>query len=130
MPTPQVSAALLPAPRNDGTDLIEHDPWLAPYADKVRQRFGHYKTMLARLEEQGGLMGPVSQAHHYFGFNRGERDGKAGVWYREWAPGARLLCLTGDFNGWDRWSHPMQRDEYGVWHIFLSDEQYADRLTH
>jgi 1,4-alpha-glucan branching enzyme len=29
----------------------------------------------------------------------------AGIRYREWAPGAREMYLTGDFNGWDRRSH-------------------------
>ena len=33
--------------------------------------------------------------YKYFGLNRGEHDGKTGIWYREWAPGARVsaLCL-------------------------------------
>ena len=28
-----------------------------------------------RLTQTGGLLGPISQGHHYFGFKRGERDG-------------------------------------------------------
>src|SRR5690242_4127803 len=116
--------------RNDGTDLIAHDPWLEPYAGALRHRYAHYQTVLKRLEDGGGLLGPVSQGHHYFGFNRGENNGQPGVWYREWAPAARVLFVTGDFNGWDRWNHPMQRDEFGVWSIFLPDDQYGHRLTH
>jgi hypothetical protein len=30
------------------------------------------------------------QHHRYYGFNRGEKDGAKGLWYREWAPGARV----------------------------------------
>ncbi|MGO8671038.1 MAG: alpha amylase C-terminal domain-containing protein, partial [Capsulimonadaceae bacterium] len=55
---------------------------------------------------------------------------ESGVWYREWAPGADQLFLIGDFNDWNRDSHPLVRNEWGVWSIFLSDSQHASRLTH
>jgi 1,4-alpha-glucan branching enzyme len=116
--------------RPDGTGLIAHDPWLAPYADRLRHRYARYQATLAKLDDAGGLLGPVSQGHDYYGFTRDEQNGQRGVWYREWAPGARLLTLTGDFNNWDRWNHPLQRDDYGVWSTFLPDAQYADKLTH
>lgn len=28
--------------------------------------------------------------YKYYGFNRGENEGKEGIWFREWAPGARV----------------------------------------
>lgn len=28
--------------------------------------------------------------YKFFGFNRGEHQGKLGIWYREWAPGAKV----------------------------------------
>ena len=116
--------------RGDGTDLIAHDPWLEPHVDNLRRRFKHYKMILDRIEQAGGLLGPVSQGHHYFGFNRGDQDGQPGVWFREWAPGAHIVTLIGDFNQWDQWKDTLRRDEFGVWSIFLPDAQYADRLTH
>ena len=115
---------------SDSTRLLALDPWLAPYADQLRQRQGHFEAVRAAIEENGGLLGPISQGHHFFGFNRGDRDGAPGVWYREWAPGARQLFLTGEFNGWDRGADPMARDEYGAWHLFLPDAEYGERLTH
>ena len=116
--------------RGDGTGLIANDPWLEPHADNLRRRHKHYQQTLARIEAAGGLLGPVSQGHHYFGFTRGENNGQPGVWFREWAPAAQLITLTGDFNQWDRWSHPLLRDEFGIWSTFLSDGRYADKLTH
>ncbi len=110
--------------------LLTLDPWLAPYAYQLRQRQAHYERLRAAIDDTGGLTGPISQGHRYFGFTRGEHDGAAGVWYREWAPGAHSLRLVGDFNGWDRGSHPMTRDEWGVWSAFFPDAEYADRLTH
>ncbi len=116
--------------RNDGTGLIDIDPWLEPYADALRSRYQRYEHALKSIEQTEGSLADFARGHHHLGFNRGERDGVPGVWYREWAPGASALHLIGDFNDWDRGSHPMTRDEYGVWSIFLPDAEYADRLTH
>src|ERR1700722_13458503 len=93
--------------------LLDIDPWLTPYADRVRDRCAHYQAVLGRLDASGGLLGQVSHGHQYFGFNRGELWGKGGVWYREWAPMALQLRVIGDFNNWDRMAHPMVRDEFG-----------------
>ncbi len=114
----------------DGTGLVEQDPWLAPHADALRHRWQHYMKIKDSILKSGGLLGPISQGHTYFGFNRGELDGQKGVWYREWAPGATALGLLGDFNGWDCTANPLTRDEYGVWSVFLPDARYGDRLRH
>lgn len=116
--------------RDEGTSLIDVDPWLEPYADALRVRHEHYRSMRDRFDATGGLMGDVSQGHHYFGFNRGECRGKHGVWYREWAPSAYRLSLVGDFNKWDRRDQPMERDAFGTWSLFLPDEWFADRFVH
>ncbi|MBN2445539.1 MAG: 1,4-alpha-glucan-branching enzyme, partial [Phycisphaerae bacterium] len=86
----------------DGTGLIALDPWLGPYADKLRQRYAHFQAAQRRITDNIGSLDAISRGHEYFGLNRGLRDGQPGVWYREWAPGARALSLLGDFNGWDR----------------------------
>ncbi len=114
----------------NGTALIKKDPLLKPYTEQLRQRFAHYQRLKSEIEASGGLLGEISQGHHYFGFNRGENDGENGVWYREWAPNAQALSLIGDFNGWDRAANPMSIDEWGTWHLFLPDKDYADRLLH
>jgi len=111
MPSPNSSDAPIP--------LIAGDPYLAPYADPLRARRRRYQEARAELDQSGGLLGPISQGYEYFGLNRGEQNGVPGVWYREWAMGARALSLTGDFNGWDRARTPLARDEWGVWSVFL-----------
>ena len=115
---------------NDGTGLIALDPWLAPYANQLRERHMLYLAARRRIEQTGGLLGQISRGHHYFGFNRGEFGGKQGVWYREWAPNALQLRLIGEFNSWDRYSEPLVRDHFGVWGLFLPDDRYKDRLVH
>ncbi len=116
--------------RTDGTALIEHDPWLEPFADQLRQRHDYYRQIRARFDATGGLLGEVSQGHRYYGFNRGEYLGKKGVWYREWAPAALQLRLIGDFNNWDRMGHPLVREEFGVHSLFLPDDKFGDKLVH
>ena len=116
--------------QSDGTALIAGDPWLEPFAEKLRARHAHYRKALAQFQPHGGILGQVSQGHRYFGFNRGELWGNPGVWYREWAPAALQLRLIGDFNGWDRFATPLVRDSFGVWSIFLPDDKYAGKLVH
>ncbi len=118
--------------RNDGTALIALDPWLEPYAQQLRNRYLHYQHIRSTFDAHGGLLGDISQGHRYFGFNRGENNGETGVWYREWAPGARRLKLIGDFNGWSRDPGPgeMNRDTFGTWSVFLPDAQFEQTLIH
>ncbi len=118
------------AKRNDGTGLVDIDPWLEPYSDALRRRHSKYVAVRKNIEEHAGSLAKMSRGHEYFGFNRGEREGVKGVWYREWAPGAEQLTLIGSFNNWDRGAHLLQRDEFGVWSIFLPDTEYANSFTH
>jgi len=110
--------------------LVVQDPWLASHEEELRDRVERYKGTRAALESSGGLLGQITEGHHYFGFQRGAKDGRAGLWYREWAPGARALSLVGDFNGWSRDADPLDRDVWGVWSRFFPDADYAGRLTH
>ncbi len=113
-----------------GTHLIRFDPWLEPFRPQLRERFALYAAARGRIDAAGGLTGPISEGHRYFGLNRGTLGGKPGVWYREWAPAATSLRLIGDFNGWDRGADPLARDAFGVWSVFLPDDGYAGRLVH
>jgi 1,4-alpha-glucan branching enzyme len=116
--------------RDDGTGLVALDPWLEPYSQHLRNRFLHYKHFRSLLEEHGGVLGEMTTGHMYFGLNRGTKEGKGGVWYREWAPGAKYLSLIGDFNGWDRGKNPLVRDEWGVWSTFIGDDDTGGKLAH
>lgn len=117
-------------PQNDGTKLTELDPWLEPYAEKLQERYAYYNDVQQAIDSQGGILGPISQGHRYFGFSRGGWNGEQGVWYREWAPAANRLALIGDFNNWDHQANELERDEWGVWSTFLPDSEYVDRFVH
>jgi 1,4-alpha-glucan branching enzyme len=47
-------------------------------------------------------------------------DGQQGTYFAVWAPDARKVSVIGDFNGWDRASHPLQpRGQSGIWEGFI-----------
>jgi len=95
--------------------ILEIDPWLEPYEEDLRLRMDRYESEKRALLKEAKDFYHFSNGHHYFGIHRMEE----GWVYREWAPGADALYLTGDFNGWDRSSHPLKKKDHGVWEIFL-----------
>jgi 1,4-alpha-glucan branching enzyme len=49
-----------------------------------------------------------------------EHEGKAGTYFAVWAPDAEKLYVMGDFNGWDKKSHPLHpRGKSGIWEGFI-----------
>ena len=102
--------------------LIELDPFLGPYRSAIEDRIRRFRDRRIRLTGDG-LLAPFAAGHLYFGFHRTD----AGWVYREWAPGADALSLIGDFNGWDRTAHPLNRRENGVWECVLAG---SDTLRH
>jgi len=54
------------------------------------------------------------------GAHPGVVDGVAGTHFAVWAPNAAQVCVFGDFNGWDKASHPLRvRAGSGIWEGFI-----------
>jgi len=97
--------------------IIKIDPYLAPFEKDIDLRMNAYKEKRASLLKKGESLSDFANAHHYFGFHR-----ENGGWvYREWAPGAESMYLTGDFCDWKPREHKMTAlpDEYGIFEIHL-----------
>ena len=107
--------------------LVEKDSWLEPVAEEVQARYDRYESLLKYIENHYGSLKSFALAHEFFGFTYDEF--RKGWWYREWAPAAHYLSLFGDFNNWDRYANPLEREEDGIWSIFLPDAQYKNKLT-
>lgn len=103
--------------------LVRDDPWLEPHADSIARRLGRFHSTLANIEGRSGSLTAHANGHRLTGIHR-QPDGHWIV--REWLPKAKYVSLIGDFNGWDRGSHPLAPARGGVWQLRLPPES----LTH
>lgn len=108
--------------------LVEKDPWLEPIAEGVWMRLERYRQRIKQIENDFDSLVRFADAYNYFGINYDPE--RKGWTYREWAPGAFALHFIGDFNDWDYQSHPMKKNEFGVWEIFLSEAIYKTKFVH
>lgn len=104
---------------SDKWEILAIDPWIKPFQEEIFLRMRRYQDMRRTLLGTGGRWRDFACGHLYFGFHRAG-DGWV---YREWAPAADQLYLTGDFNGWNKRSHPLTRQVNGVWEVFLPGAQ-------
>jgi len=108
--------------------LIELDPWLAGNEEDVVRRYLRYRERLDYLKRDFGGLLKFADGYKHFGIHY---DSKRKGWiYREWAPGAKALYLTGDFNGWEQFTHPLKKGEFGTWEIFLDGKTNEKTFTH
>ena len=103
-------------------EILSLQPETRPFAGDIALRMDRLAQKRNELAGAGTLA-DFANGHLYFGLHRTE----SGWVYREWAPAAEKLCLTGDFNGWNRESHPLKKKENGVWEITLPGR---DALRH
>ena len=103
--------------------ILEIDPWLGPYSKEIELRMKRFREQRKKIAGNENTVSSFANGHMYYGFHRTG----TGWAFREWLPGADEVWLTGDFNGWDRTSHPLTRLENGVWEILLEGK---DALKH
>ena len=103
--------------------LVQIDPALRPFERDLELRMDNYRRTREALT-RGGSLSDFANAHSYYGFHHTEE----GWIYREWAPAADALYLTGEFNGWDAQSHPMNAVGNGNWEIRLPGETLHDGM--
>ncbi len=96
--------------------ILSIDKYLAPYKKDFQLRMDNYNRKKAQLLPNGGTLCDFANGYQYFGIHRTEN----GWVYREWAPGAEAMYLTGDFCGWDRHAHPMKKLPGGVYEVEIS----------
>ncbi|KAI9136711.1 glycoside hydrolase [Paraphysoderma sedebokerense] len=94
--------------------VIQNDPYLSPYRHVFTRRFQKFKIWMdIFLKNEGGLFNFAS-SYNRMGFTT-LPDGT--IVYREYAPAAKEAYLIGDFNDWNRNSHPMKRNDFGMWEV-------------
>ena len=95
--------------------IIEDDPNLRAFEGDLNERVRHFKQRKKELLAPGQTLTDFASGHLYYGFHKV----KGGWVYREWAPGATAMHLIGEFNNWNRTSHPMTAVGNGSWEIMI-----------
>ena len=95
--------------------ILSIDKELLPYQQDIQLRMNNYEKKKTQLLAPGETLADFANGYLFYGFHRTD----AGWYYREWAPGAEKLYLTGDFCGWDRHAYPMEKKENGVFELFI-----------
>ncbi len=95
--------------------IFEYDPALVPYAKDIEQRMKNYENKKRELVGAEGTLRDFANGHEYFGFHKTEN----GWFYREWAPAAQRMWLTGDMVDWNKTALEMTPLGNGVFEIFL-----------
>ncbi len=98
-----------------GYKIFDYDLALLPYQGDIELRMANYHRKRSELVGTEGRLCDFANGHHYFGFHK-TRDGWV---YREWAPAAEEVYLTGDMNGWHWTDWRLTPLGNGVFEIFL-----------
>ncbi len=102
-------------PKRARKKILHVDPYLEPFEKDIEQRVNLFRKKKRQLLDRDGKLTDFANGYKFFGFHR-TCDGWV---YREWAPAAEAVYLTGDFNGWSVYSCPMQKKENGIFELEL-----------
>lgn len=95
------------------------DPWLDPFRNVIDSRIEKCIEKEHHLAVEGSLPG-FAMGHHFYGLHRTYE----GWVFREWAPNASRIYLTGNFTQWrDQEKYSLNRiNDNGDWEIRLPYE--------
>ena len=103
--------------------ITEFDPSLQAYRQDLDLRMENFARKKNELLLPWQTLADFANGHSFYGFHKTE----SGWLYREWAPAADAMYLTGDFCNWDRHACPMTKKENGNFEVFLPG---TDALKH
>ncbi|MDR0799103.1 MAG: alpha amylase C-terminal domain-containing protein [Dysgonamonadaceae bacterium] len=100
--------------------LLKNDPWLEPYRAAIEKRYEYFLHKEKTLTQNGQIsLSDFASGYLYFGLH----PTKTGWVFREWAPNATAIYLTGDFNQWqEREEYRLNRLENGVFELNLPQD--------
>ncbi|KAK3561176.1 hypothetical protein QTP86_028364, partial [Hemibagrus guttatus] len=104
----------------DFSASLQMDPYLKTYEKDFERRYGLFQKQLMLLEEAEGGFDQFTRSYKTFGAHRLPDNTLV---FKEWAPAAEALFLTGDFNGWDKFSHPYKKLEFGKWELHIPPKE-------
>ncbi len=66
---------------------------------------------ISNTEANEWLEGRFNQSYKKLGAHPDDK----GCWFAVWAPHAEFVSVIGDFNGWSAESHPLNKEDAGIW---------------
>ncbi|CAH0382025.1 unnamed protein product [Bemisia tabaci] len=96
--------------------LFSYDGYLKTYEREIRRRHACFLDYMEMINKTEGGVDKFTKAYDYYGIHILNDNS---VTCREWAPGAKQVYLTGQFNNWDRRKHPLKKLEFGKWELIL-----------
>jgi 1,4-alpha-glucan branching enzyme len=103
----------------DPQSVLKLDGYLEPFIPAIARRHERFQKWKDTIDQCEGGYEEFTRGFEKMGFNVKE---SGEVVYREWAPNVTEAHLIGDFNQWNRMSHPLKKNNFGVWEITLPPE--------
>ena len=101
---------------NEILAIIKNDPWLKPYKDIIYKRYYRALEKERELTEGYNNLSEFANGHLYYGLHKTKKN-----WtFRESAPNASKIFLTGEFNNWQELpEYELKKSVNGNWEIIL-----------
>jgi len=97
--------------------IVKRDPYLSGFSERILHRMDLIRSKVLKLTSGSGSLSDFANGYRYFGLQQSD----SGWIFREWAPNADGIWLTGTFNGWqieDRYR--FQPGQNGEWILELN----------
>jgi len=114
-------------PELDLASLLDRDPYLGEHQGEIKRRFGNFQDLLREMDSKEGGLENFALGHKTFGPQVGPNGT---IHWLEWAPAARSLHLIGEFNSWNRISHPFKQMDFGRWELVLPSIEGKAAIKH
>ena len=100
--------------------IFEYDKNLIPYEHDIDLRMDNYFRKKNEILSSSSSLNDFANAHEYFGFHKTDE----GWYYREWAPAADEMYLTGDMVDWRWFDLKLEKKNDGVFELFMPGRDF------
>ena len=99
------------------SEVFKVDPYLVPFKSYITDRLKSKQRLVDKIVHSERSVYNFASGHNIFGLRKLDDE-----WSLcEYLPEAVAVCLIGDFNSWDRRSHPLSCGDFGKWTINIAD---------
>ena len=108
-------------------DLLNQDELLRPFEPKIRERINTYNYYLNKITNLEHSLINFSHSYNTLGIHLTKTND---IIYKEYAPSAKGISLSGEFNSWNRDEYKGTKDEYGFWTITIPNNHGSCPIPH